>query len=74
MSSPWRAPVMSMLVLPGEWVPYLIADDEKTKLHRLDLGKRFMRREEITEFFTHMHKTHPHLMGKKISFEEEPRP
>jgi hypothetical protein len=65
---------MSQLVLPGEWVPWLIASDEVTKIRRLDLGKRFMNRGEITEFFTHMHKTHPHLVGQRISFEEEPRP
>lgn len=66
---------MNQLVLPGEWVPYLIADDEKTKLQRLDLGKRFMDRNEVTDFFMYMHKTHPQYIGKKISFElEEPRP
>lgn len=65
---------MSSLVLPGEWVPYLIAEDERTKLGRLDLGKRFMNQEEISQFFLYMHKTHPHLMGRKISFEQEPRP
>jgi hypothetical protein len=63
---------MSSLVLPGEWVPWLIADDEKTKLKRLHLGKRFMNREEVSQFFAYMHKTHPHLVGQKISFEQEP--
>lgn len=65
---------MNSIALPGEWVPYLIADDEVTKLERLNLGKRFMSQEEISQFFTYMHKTHPHLMGRKISFEQEPRP
>lgn len=43
------------------------------RMRRVDLGDKMPKTtEEITNFFTYMHKTHPHLDGKLLTFEEVP--
>jgi hypothetical protein len=50
------------------WVPWLMEDGKQKEV--LGLGRHFDNTEQITHFFTYMHRTHPHLVGKHIEFIE----
>lgn len=50
------------------WEPWLMKDGKRDV--RLILGRDFKTSDDITQFFAHMHKTHPNLVGKHIEFEE----
>lgn len=52
------------------WVPWLMEDNKQKEI--LLLGRHFDSTEQITDFFTHMYRTHPHLVGKHIEFIEMP--
>lgn len=53
----------------NHWQPWLMNEDG-TRAERLVLDRVYRTKDEITEFFTYMHKTHPRLVGKHIEFEE----
>lgn len=50
------------------WEPWLMQNGRRVE--KLQLGRTFANKEEITDFFTYMHKTHPELVGEHIEFEE----
>ncbi len=50
------------------WVPWLMKNGKQDVI--LLLGERFTSTEQITQFWLHMPRTHPHLVGEHIEFIE----
>lgn len=57
-------------VSTSKWIPYLV--DSAGNRTRLFLENDYYTIPQMQEFFRNIHITHPHLVGKRIDFEETP--